>query len=84
MANIKPEPGIKHEGDGDDDLYEDAGDLDMLQGETGVWLVKMPKWVMERWHEIDDDEEIQIGTVKVAQTAGNKVCLVAGNWEALG
>lgn len=75
MASIKTEPGIKPEPD-EDDLYEDAGDLDMTNSEQNVWLVKLPKWLMERWHELDDDEEIKIGEVKVAQVPdGNKLRL---------
>lgn len=37
----------------------------MTLAHTGVWLVKLPNWLMERWNEIDDDEEIQIGTIRV-------------------
>jgi transcription initiation factor TFIIF subunit beta len=69
---IKPEPGmtppeIKQEmGYADDDeLYEDSGDLDMLQGERAVWLVKLPQFLAERWKDIDEDEEITLGVVKV-------------------
>ncbi|RPA85249.1 transcription initiation factor IIF, beta subunit [Ascobolus immersus RN42] len=68
---IKTEPGIKPEPmdmkleEDDEGLYEETGDLDMTLAGTGVWLVKVPNWLMERWNEIDDDEEIQIGTIRV-------------------
>lgn len=51
--------------DDDEDLYEDAGDLDMARGDKAVWLVKLPSFVAERWNEIDEDEEIVLGVVKV-------------------
>ncbi|CAZ85590.1 unnamed protein product [Tuber melanosporum] len=71
---IKPDPDVKIEDadikaevlDADDDeLYEDAGDLDMSKGDKAVWLVKLPSFVAERWNEIDDNEEIVLGVVKV-------------------
>lgn len=71
---IKPDPDVKLEdadikaevSDVDDDeLYEDAGDLDMSKGDKAVWLVKLPSFVAERWNEIDDNEEIVLGVVKV-------------------
>lgn len=78
-SNVKVEPGIKQEvkqedvdmanvkGEMSDDeeLYEDAGDLDMAPGGKAVWLVKLPSFVAERWNDIDEDEEIVLGVVKV-------------------
>jgi transcription initiation factor TFIIF subunit beta len=49
----------------DDELYEDAGDLDMTQADRAVWLVKLPQFLAERWKDIDEDEEITLGVVKV-------------------
>jgi transcription initiation factor TFIIF subunit beta len=75
---IKPEPGvspaaIKHDPDlyEDDELYEDPGDLDISSGGRAVWLVKLPSFVAERWNEIDDDEEITLGYVKVNNSDEN-------------
>src|SRR5690606_17797114 len=75
---IKTEPGIKPEPiemkmeEDDEGLYEETGDLDMTLASTGVWLVKVPNWLMERWNEIDDDEEIQIGTIRVRTAGGGE------------
>ena len=55
--------------DDDDDMYEDAGDLDMSMGERAVWLVKLPQFLGERWKNIDEDEEITLGVVKVDRNA---------------
>ncbi|KAA8913310.1 transcription initiation factor IIF, beta subunit-domain-containing protein [Sphaerosporella brunnea] len=49
----------------DDELYEDAGDLDLTHGDRAVWLVKLPQFLAERWKDIDEDEEITLGVVKV-------------------
>ncbi|TGZ83306.1 transcription initiation factor IIF, beta subunit [Ascodesmis nigricans] len=68
--NIKTEPTgapptIKPEPVDDDSLYEDAGDLDLSAGTRDIWLVKLPAFITERWKDIDDDEEITLGTVKI-------------------
>ena len=65
--HVKAEPGmdspnLKME---DDDLYEDAGDLDTSRGDKPVWLVKLPSFLAERWKDLDDDEEITLGVVKI-------------------
>lgn len=70
-SEMKVEPGFKAEpGYADDDeLYEDAGDLDVSNGDRAVWLVKLPQFLAERWKDIDEDEEIVLGTVKVDRNA---------------
>jgi transcription initiation factor TFIIF subunit beta len=30
-----------------------------------VWLVKLPQFLAERWKDVDEDEEITLGIVKV-------------------
>ncbi|KAI1913451.1 hypothetical protein LOZ12_003183 [Ophidiomyces ophidiicola] len=70
----EPTPAIKSEPDtkdidspmlSDDDIYEDAGDLDFASAAQDVWLTRIPKSLWEQWSKLDDDEEIQIGTVRV-------------------
>lgn len=73
MAQIKPDPDsihIKPDPDKDtildeDDLYEDAGDLDFTNGGQNVWLSRIPRSLWEHWSKIDDDEEIQVGTIRI-------------------
>lgn len=51
----------------DEDLYEDAGDLDFTNAAQSVWLSRLPRSLWEYWSKLgdDDDEEIQIGTVRI-------------------
>ena len=84
MATIKAEPEVKtelHPDDiklepgyypaaADDELYEDAGDLEFFDPVThnaafnSIYLARMPKYVWEAWESIDDDEEIEIGQMR--------------------
>lgn len=62
---IKQEPDTKDTVMSDDDIYEDTGDLDFTNAAQNVWLTRIPRTLWERWSKLDDDEEIQIGTVRV-------------------
>ncbi|KAL1988997.1 hypothetical protein VTN96DRAFT_5760 [Rasamsonia emersonii] len=65
---IKPDPDSREAHAGalsDEDIYEDAGDLDFSQAGQNVWLTRIPKSLWEHWSKLDDDEEIQIGTIRV-------------------
>jgi transcription initiation factor TFIIF subunit beta len=65
---IKPDPDTKDSSPGamsEDDIYEDTGDLDFTNAEQEVWLTKIPRFLYDNWAKLDDDEEIQIGTVRV-------------------
>lgn len=82
MAQVKQEPYIKQEyikqdpdskdtvlADIDEeDLYEDAGDLDFTSAGQSVWLSRLPRQLWEHWAHLDDDEEIEIGTMRVEGT----------------
>ncbi|PYH97828.1 transcription initiation factor iif, beta subunit [Aspergillus ellipticus CBS 707.79] len=75
---IKPDPYIKADPDSkeavladidDEDLYEDAGDLDFSAAAQSVWLSRIPRSLWEHWSNLsnggDDDEEVQIGTMRI-------------------
>ncbi|KAL3465273.1 transcription initiation factor IIF, beta subunit-domain-containing protein [Aspergillus heterothallicus] len=65
---IKPDPDNKDTvlADIDDeDLYEDAGDLDFANAAQSLWLSRIPRSLWEHWSKLDDDEEIQIGTIRI-------------------
>lgn len=49
----------------DDDIYEDAGDLDFSQCDPNVWLMRVPKYLWENWSSVGDDEEIKLGRIRV-------------------
>lgn len=64
---VKPDPDSK-EGItpmDEDDIYEDAGDLDFASAGQNIWLSRLPRSLWENWSNIDDDEEIEIGTVRI-------------------
>jgi transcription initiation factor TFIIF subunit beta len=81
---IKPDPGAPGASPGaftDEDIYEDAGDLEFNTDPKyqRLYLVRMPKYVWEQWSKLDDDAEIQLGTIRqVTQTEPNgdkRVCV---------
>lgn len=49
----------------DEDIYEDAGDLDFSGAQQGLFLTRIPKYLWEKWSTLDDEQEIQLGTVRV-------------------
>lgn len=76
-AHIKAEgeevPAVATPGS-EDDLYEDAGDLEFYD-KTGegnnfekLWLARVPKYVWESWMKLTErlgpDDEVQIGTLR--------------------
>ena len=65
---IKPDPDAFVASPGpqiEEDIFEDAGDLDFSGAEQGLFLAKVPKFLYERWSNLTNDEEIHIGTVRV-------------------
>ena len=66
--HIKPEVdslGASPAAHTDDDVYEDAGDLEFAGADQGLYLTRIPKFLWERWSQLDDNQEITIGTVRV-------------------
>ena len=49
----------------DEDIYEDAGDLDFAGTTQGLYLTRIPKYLWETWSKLKDDDEIRIGTIRV-------------------
>lgn len=48
----------------DEDLYEDAGDLDYTGSTQALILTRIPRFLWESWTQLGDDDEIQIGTIR--------------------
>lgn len=67
---IKPEPGVSPSPMEEDDLYEDAGDLEFFDPSTAgnpfgsLYLARIPRGLWKAWSQLDDDAEIQIGTLR--------------------
>ncbi len=55
-------PGLFSE----DDIYEDAGDLEFNTDPDfqRLYLARVPKFLWEAWSKLDDDAEIHIGTIR--------------------
>lgn len=56
----------------EDDIYEDAGDLEFNQDPAfqRMYLARVPKYIWEAWQNLDDDAEIQIGTIRKCYQKG--------------
>lgn len=72
-------PAVKQESDSilgaanipaDEDIYEDAGDLDFTNADQQVYLTRLPKFLWETWSQLDDDQEVQVGTLRVEGAQG--------------
>ncbi|KAL8712443.1 MAG: hypothetical protein Q9220_003291 [cf. Caloplaca sp. 1 TL-2023] len=49
----------------DEDIYEDAGDLDFSKAVQGLYLTRIPRYLWDNWANLEDDQEIQLGTIRV-------------------
>ena len=49
----------------DEDIYEDAGDLDFSEASQSVYLTRLPKFLWKAWSQMDEDQEIHLGTIRV-------------------
>ena len=49
----------------EEDIYEDAGDLDFSHADQAAYLTRLPKWLWDAWSKLDDDAEVQIGMVRM-------------------
>lgn len=77
---VKPEPtDYASPAMQEDDDYEDTGEL-QIPTETGAWLAKLPKWLWEAWSTLEEDEEVEIGKMRIydkrdEDIASNKIKL---------
>ena len=49
----------------DEDGFEDAGDLDFSQAQQQLWLSHVPRSLWEALSKLEDDDEIDLGTIRV-------------------
>jgi transcription initiation factor TFIIF subunit beta len=73
---IKPDPEVRGTSPAafaDEDIYEDAGDLEFntdLKYQK-LYLARVPKYIWDSWHNLDDDAEIQLGTIRMSTEKGS-------------
>lgn len=65
-VSLSPNSPIKAD-DEDEDKYEDALDLDTSQSHSKVWLVRMPKFLMDQWQDEDYFSGKTLGKVRIRQ-----------------
>jgi hypothetical protein len=67
-VRIKPDPDHLGASPGpqlEDDIYEDAGDLDFAGAEQGFYLTKLPNFLWDSLSKLDAKQGIQVGTIRV-------------------
>ncbi len=57
--------------DEDEDMYEDTGDLDFAQAQQPLWLSHIPRTLWEALSKIQDDDEVEIGKLRVEGSESN-------------
>ncbi len=71
-VKLEPDPlGASPGAQSDEDLYEDAGDLDFSGAIQGIYLTRIPRFLWENWSKLEDDQEIQLGTVRIESTGSD-------------
>ncbi|MCJ1267757.1 hypothetical protein MMC22_007643 [Lobaria immixta] len=62
----------------DEDIYEDADDLDFAGTTQGLYLTRIPKFLWETWSKLKDADEIRIGTIRVEGSSEDpkRICLL--------
>lgn len=68
--------GVKEE----EDDFEDSLDLDVSGAESKVWLVRMPRFLMDRWKNVDEISGKDLGKVRIRNGSSSepwkvKLCL---------
>ncbi|ODV88804.1 hypothetical protein CANCADRAFT_3446 [Tortispora caseinolytica NRRL Y-17796] len=53
----------------DDDIFEDSADFDMSKIDRKMWLLRVPRFLMERWKEAPNKmgDNKDLGTVRIKQ-----------------
>ena len=62
---VKYEPALMDMSLADEDIYEDAGDLEFAEASRGLYLTRIPKYLWKHWSKLDNEQEIRLGTVRV-------------------
>lgn len=64
---------MKEEGP-EDEKYEESLDLDLSKENTKVWLVRLPKFLMDKWRDVEKNSGKELGQVRIcgSNNANNK------------
>jgi transcription initiation factor TFIIF subunit beta len=52
----------------DDDNYEDSMDLDLSKSDKKMWLVRLPRFLMDKWKDVDKISGQELGKVRIKTT----------------
>ncbi len=66
-VTVKAEPDDASPAPLDEDIYEDAGDLDFFEPTSqnaNLYLARVPQYVWDAWDKLDADSEIPSGTIR--------------------
>ena len=55
----------------DEDVYEDAGDLEFMGFSPDIFLTRLPKYLWRTWSEMDDGQDVQVGRIRVEGALNN-------------
>lgn len=69
--NMEDTPSPSDVGMEDADLVEEEEDLDFSRAQQPLWLSKLPKYLWETLAKISDNDEIELGTIRVEGTLEN-------------
>lgn len=78
MSNVTPikqEPATENQSELENDVesvdenYEDSLDLDMSREDTKVWLVRLPKFLMEKWKDVETNSGKELGKVRIDKSS---------------
>ena len=61
----------------DDDIYEDAGDLEFELSSRSIFLSRLPKFLWKAWSQLEESEVMSLGVMRVESDRGvtQRACL---------
>ncbi|KAG5518237.1 hypothetical protein PMAC_003033 [Pneumocystis sp. 'macacae'] len=64
-----------------EDYEDDTGDLDMSKIRSKVWLVKVPKFLLDRWELVKDDD-VDLGIIRIQNGKSDNIKLIIPDIES--
>ena len=69
-GRVDPDSILSPEFSHDDDVYEDAGDVEFDHSSQEMYLSRIPKFLWKTWSQMDDEQDICIGKIRVEAQSG--------------